>query len=539
MMIRFCSILLAALLAVSGTAAAQETLSPAPSASPSPSPTPVPQPLSATPASAQSNVGLPVSITIANAVLPLTAALSQKVAGVSVAANVVTLQPVRNGTDVLHVVDANSTALDIPVKIAPNAGTVAPALTVRITGGPVDPAYASQQVTLALNRATLALPGATIQMPAIAPVTLPPGGTTTIPVPVTIAGGDRYLDVAGTTQVNVSNVAAAPFDPVLLYYSDDPERITADGVLFRGTVTSGQPVRLYDYHENGPQQRRLVVVLSSESTAPSSVQVVESFAGPNADVMTVGHVVTRNYLTNKPKNQGLIFDIAGNAPLYERDLLAGNREGVAASSDFNVISGGPVTITVMAVSPGVNPATLLNSPLLPGDGKLRKGTFSLANYGTVGLNYVAGGADASTSIGDREPTVPAVAPDVTGRDWGDYGVLFTLNFALNNPTDSPQTVYFYESPRGGPARAAYLVDGVLNELGCATSARSATEVPHRYQIGPPIILPAHAAQTHTLRTMTDGGSNLPIEVGVTATAPQAATPPISAPDGCFPKPVTF
>ncbi|HET9096122.1 MAG TPA: hypothetical protein VFN37_05645, partial [Candidatus Baltobacteraceae bacterium] len=35
---------------------------------------------------------------------------------------------------------------------------------------------------------------------------------------------------------------------------------------------------------------------------------------------------------------------------------------------------------------------------------------------------------------------------------------------------------------------------------------------------------------------TDGGSNYPLEVGLSAAAPQPSAPPITAPDGCFPKP---
>ena len=39
-----------------------------------------------------------------------------------------------------------------------------------------------------------------------------------------------------------------------------------------------------------------------------------------------------------------------------------------------------------------------------------------------------------------------------------------------------------------------------------------------------------------LQTMTDGGSFYPIRLGVTATAPVPSAPPVTAPDGCFPKP---
>jgi hypothetical protein len=35
--------------------------------------------------------------------------------------------------------------------------------------------------------------------------------------------------------------------------------------------------------------------------------------------------------------------------------------------------------------------------------------------------------------------------------------------------------------------------------------------------------------------MTDGGSNYPLEIGVSSTPPLASTPAITAADGCFPK----
>ena len=36
-------------------------------------------------------------------------------------------------------------------------------------------------------------------------------------------------------------------------------------------------------------------------------------------------------------------------------------------------------------------------------------------------------------------------------------------------------------------------------------------------------------------TMTDGGSNYPLEVGAGSTPPLTTTPPIASADGCFPK----
>jgi len=294
---------------------------------------------------------------------------------------------------------------------------------------------------------------------------------------------------------------------------------------------------LYDDHENGTDPRRLIVALTSASTSPTTVQMVESFAGPNIDVMSVGHAVTRNFLIQKPRNEGVIVDLPDGAPLFMRDVAMGFRQGVADVADFRVVSGSAVTITVLAASPGVVPATLLGGPQLPGDGKGRTGTFSLASYGTQTIDYTVGGQDASTTIGDREPSVPKTDPAIPGADFGDYGVMFNLTLIAHNPSDTSQTVYIYEAPRGGPVRASYLLDNqsVPTELGCGTSPPSATSAPRRYLIGQFDVGP-RSTQTHLIRTMTDGGSNYPLEIGLSSQPPQPATPPISAPDGCFPKP---
>jgi hypothetical protein len=107
-------------------------------------------------------------------------------------------------------------------------------------------------------------------------------------------------------------------------------------------------------------------------------------------------------------------------------------------------------------------------------------------------------------------------------------VVRTLNFDIANPLDDPQTLYLYERPMGGVVRSSFLVNGTLEQVGCA-------RVSERYQIGDPIVVQPHAKLLLPVQTMTDGGSNYPLEVGLSAAAPLPTVPPINAPDGCFPK----
>ncbi|MDQ2680731.1 MAG: hypothetical protein M3Y21_06900, partial [Candidatus Eremiobacteraeota bacterium] len=261
---------------------------------------------------------------------------------------------------------------------------------------------------------------------------------------------------------------------------------------------------------------------------PSQVQLIDSTAGPNIDVLTVGHAVTRNFLVMKPNNQGMILDLPQSTPLLIHDLALGDRQGAAGNIDLRVLMGGAVTVTVIAVSPGVDPASLLNTPRLPDDGHNRTGVFSIADFGRETLAYSVGGPDAKTVYADREPSPRNVDPASPGHDYGDYGVLHQVQFDLSNPSDQPATVYLYEKPIGGVVRSSFLVDGQLYQVGCA-------RVQNHYQIGAPFQLAPGANQSTTILTMTDGGSNYPLEIGVTTTPPQPTTPPISAPDGCFPK----
>jgi len=193
-----------------------------------------------------------------------------------------------------------------------------------------------------------------------------------------------------------------------------------------------------------------------------------------------------------------------------------------------------VTVTVLTAPPtsasdppaASQVAALLNQPKLPGDGHHRTGVFDLSRYGQETIAYTVGGPDAMTQYGAQSP--PLAVPGSNGHDYGEYGVLRTLTFDVDNPAGQTATAYLYERPMGGVVRSSFLVDGTLYQVGCA-------RVPQRYLIGQPYALQPGKSRI-TVQTMTDGGSAYPLEVGLTATPPLPTTPPISAPDGCFPKP---
>jgi hypothetical protein len=473
------------------------------------------------------------TITVSGAAAPLQATLDRKLVtvGVSPDATTVTVTATQaTGADVLHLVDANGSQTDVTIRVAFNAGTIVPNTSLTVTGEPADSTWLAQQVTSWVGRLTKALPGAqtTIGTVSPAPAPLAPGQTAQFVVPVTIAGNGQYFDQSATTTVNVQNVSLAPFAPGLLFYDDDPEHVGQDGVLFRGTVTSAQPARLYYYHDDNAEPRSLLVVLSGNSQDPTSVQLLQATAGPNMDVMHVGQTLTKNFLMTKAHGEGLVVNLAQDEPYVLADLPMKSRQLVSGTVDLRVLSGGPVVVTVLTVSSDADPLTLLNAPVLPGDGHHRTGAFLIGGYGSDALTYTAGGVDATLVLGDTDPTPRSVDPSAPGHDYGDYGVVHTIDLTLSNPGASPATAYLYFKPLAGPARGSFLIDGSLADVGCVRLS-----VP--YQVTSFDLAPGQTYRTQ-IRTMTDGGSFYPAQIGITATPPQPNAPGVFAPDGCFPKP---
>jgi hypothetical protein len=505
---------------------------PSPFATATPTPT-APPPLTAQPANIVIGPGVSQAVKILGATPPLTAQVSSSIATVTIdqVHAFIYVSAVQLGTATIHVTDANGSAIDIPLNIAQPAGIVPSTLSLIVTGNPASSRFLQRQVRAALRRVirpTLQ-PGASITFSPLAIPLQPlqPGFLTSIDIPVTVAGGNATAPVFATTTVTVQNLQLDQTVPSVLFYDDDPEYVQLAGGLFRGTVQPNTAARLYYYHDNLGLPKDIAVVLTPASVLPTRVQLIDVEGGPSLDVMSVGNFVSKSFLSNEAKNQGIVVDLSSQTPFLLRNTLALIGELVAGAVDVRVLMGGPVNVSVLALPAGDPLSNYVNAPLAPRDGHNRSGVFNIAGFGAQTVAYTVGGPDASTTYGGRDTAPPNMVPGSLGHDWGDYGVTHRFTFDIDNPTDTAQTVYLYEKPSGGATINFFLVDGQLRQMGCA-------RVPERYEIEHYEVAP-HAQLASNVVTMTDGGSSYPLEIGLTQTAPFPFTPPMDAPDGCFPK----
>ncbi len=424
--------------------------------------------------------------------------------------------------------EPTATATPATIETLPQAGIVPPTLTLNVTGSPLSANAMFAQIRSALDREirpTLR-PGASIAIGAIAPWPLVPlasGARTTVSVNVRIASDITSMPVTATTTISLYNIALVPAPPTVLFLSDDPEYLQGEGLVFQGAVTPERPARLYYYHSVIGVPRGLDIVLTAKSAA--RVHVIGSEAGPDLDVMSVGHAVTRDLLDLRRNVEGAIVDVLPGKPVIVRHALLLQGEVAAGAVDLHVVSG-EVAVAVIASPAGGNPATYLAGPRLPFDGHNRHGTFDLAAFGDLEATFSAGGPNASVRYGERARTPRNLDPADPGRDLGDYGVLHRITFTLLNPTDVARTIYLYQKPLGGPVRSTFIVDGTMHELGCM-------RISQPYWVAT-YSLPPQSKSASTTMTMTDGGSFYPVEYGVTEIPPTPYVPPVGTADGCSP-----
>ena len=508
-----------------------------PSAVPSPSEAPLsvatPAPLGLVKSAIQLNPGATTAIGLVNAVGPFgvrSSAPNVVTATVDPSTASLVLAAQSAGTATIEVGDGTGHVVTATVLVGPDAGVVPAHLDAVLTGRPTNDFVASQ-LQAAFARVASLQPGARLVLgdPTL-PATLEPGVQVDLPLRVHLDGAGHSVDVDRVTDVHLSIRDMARVAPATLLYSDDPEKVAADGVLFRGPVSRASAARLYYYHLAATAGRTILIAL--EAPANGTVFVGGRGAGPNPAVLFVGQSATYRFLDDAQRHAGGVFSVGPAAPLLLFTSAAPLHTGdlVAGALDISVLTGGDVTLSVAAVSNPASIAETLAGEPLPSDGRFRRGVYSLANVSELALAAASDAPDAPpVPIGEKATALPNLVAG--GRPLaGDYGVAHPVTLSLDNREAVPHAFYFYERPIGYPVTTTISFDGDAApfRVPCVKTATN------RYLIRS-FTVPAHTVAHVTGSYMTDGGSTYPLAFGLTSTLPYAPPATMLGPDGCFEK----
>ncbi|HEY1977060.1 MAG TPA: pilus assembly protein N-terminal domain-containing protein [Candidatus Baltobacteraceae bacterium] len=484
--------------------AVPETL---PSPSATPTSTPTAPPIVVSPAALQVPVGTSQRISVGSALAPIAASVhNPALADVAVdqSSQTVTVTGKTPGATVVTVSDARGLTRDVGITVAYYAGSIAPRIAVQLTGDPASEAFVRDEVATSVRHVAQPRPGAQV---VVGPDDVPFHGTlaqddvASFDVPLLLQG-TNYIEVDGTTHVDVQNVAVPRISPDSLMVSDYPERLTENGTLFASDLHHEKPSRFLYFHYNPPGQpeRRIVLRAENTSSEPAIVQFISGSGGPGPNEMQVGHDATKAFLTAAVENQGRLVAISGNTSvnLAEQDLPPGDI--VCNLLQLRVLSGSDVKLTLFAQDAGDSPyVALTNTDLLEDTHKHARGVYPIPEF-HYATQWNVNGEYLELPIGQ----IP-LPNDLQGEALaGDYGVLQSFVVTVQNPTTSPQAIAIYENPRGGRATGTYLIDGVLVQ---------SHQVPpfSRYKVRQ-YVVPARGFVRITIVTTPEAGSSYPLRL---------------------------
>ncbi len=244
-----------------------------------------------------------------------------------------------------------------------------------------------------------------------------------------------------------------------LLFSDSPETVSDDGVLYEDTVKGN--TRLLYYHVNGTEDnKKIAVVIRNMSNKPNKITVTrEAVAGPSADYLYVGKVTMQRYfseqktreITLRPYGRALLRPEDGQRIIPSGDLVYG-------IFDFNAQENLKVTV-VLAPSNADLYDYARYVPVLSKDKQLLRGTFRKADrYLTNMLPYNSKRKEkAYFYIGDNETDLYKYGIDKTDRlrthNFGNYGINYNIHLNIEGEGKTS----YYLKPMGGVYAGAMTV----------------------------------------------------------------------------------
>ncbi len=234
-----------------------------------------------------------------------------------------------------------------------------------------------------------------------------------------------------------------------LIFSDSPEYVTRDGILYTDTVKGDARILFYHLNNTGVP-KKIAVVVENISGGNNTIEITRGgFSAPSDNFLWVGKETQLKYMKNRfhdtirfLKNGRKLFQQKMDRTIIQPGHL------VYGVYDFK--TSAPVRIFVLMYPVNVNPLEFINdAEILPKDEYQLRGTFKNMNrvislkgeYNpeTDGIGYVLIGDDA-TDLFRRGIDATDGSETV---NVGNYGINYILNF--NTKADTR----FCLSPLGG------------------------------------------------------------------------------------------
>jgi len=235
-----------------------------------------------------------------------------------------------------------------------------------------------------------------------------------------------------------------------LLFSDSPECVNQNGILYQDSVQGD--ARVLFYHLNSSDEvKKLAVVLKNEYRGKNTVTITRGGSGqPSSDYLEVGKATQLEYFSQE-WNQKLVLQPGTSQLLQESMNMTLLQPGDLTYGVFDFHAEHPVLVSVIMLDAYGDPVTAAEElPVLPKDDMRLRGTFKGMNRVLSARKVYNPGEDGGVffMLADDKSDKYRTGIDATDgssvTNYGNYGI----NYRIELPIQTGDVDY-YLSPLGG------------------------------------------------------------------------------------------
>lgn len=281
-------------------------------------------------------------------------------------------------------------------------------------------------------------------------------------LPLNAFASDELITGRGLPETYTEVTAHKTTSGSTLIFSDSPEMVYRNGVLYRDTVSGD--VRIFFHHVNAMEtNKKLAVILSNEQMRPLKYSVANNSIG-NAGwhYLKVGKETQQKYFSGVHNKTEGKLGFGKNAELLTgKGYVLEPAQLLVGTIDLHTDK--PVQVSVIMCDEKTD-LDLYNeyAPVQPMDEHPLRGTFDDAdwNYTVAAPMNTDNGKVYMLELASEEQGFAHGKDGTTGKDavnYGNYGIVYSVNFTIS----SNKSAAMYLNPLGG-LFAGY---GVLKKAG--------------------------------------------------------------------------
>ena len=374
---------------------------------------------------------------------------------------------------------------------------------VSVTGGPATLDTLRLAITTAARVALGVQASAVVALaqtrPALVPLDAASVETVLADLTVTAPG---LPPASYAVRMALTNAVIPWNDAETLLVSNSPETVPVGKVLYMGALSASQTVRLLFHHQNGSKsQNMLITVTASNPTHDPITAWIQGAADASAqDEMTPGHNAARAFLDEYAHHAGFLVRLPANTtvPLVVDDLTPlGIVSGIV---QLSLVDGARLNVDVIArLASEADPPMMSYAPDF--DQVHQRGAFARPQIGRAAAYTVGGPPAIMVLAADADLLKEGQTGELLQ---GNYGVIYSFNVDVANPTPQPAAATLVMHADGGPARGTFVIRDRIAESPLVQP--NAPQVVATFRLGP---------QTRRLIrvvTLPESGSNYPVRL---------------------------